>query len=430
MSHVTELLARDSDELTRSELARIDEHLDVCAECRGLRSDLGQIDALLRRREPPVARPSFDELPRAGRSNRFVLAAVGGVTIAAFLVLAPALDATGNRASQSGASPAVSVMTTASPTATALLDATFENPALGYRITLPAAYRRVSSTLVSESSAFLGRDIYTPRSEGAERAACLQDAGDMPGSSDTYYLRVEAYRAPTGTTPTRWAGSSGYNSPRTSIEAVQVGGHAAARLVEDGASRAYVVGVDDRMYVITSAVSPTQLPLDTIAMSLRTGVSAALPAASATPAPADAAAVLARSLAAAFAARDADGVGRLMPTCRFAVTAMLDGQPRGGALNRSVAAFIDALRTRLTSRALTVTVSPEVHVERTAAGERYYVASDWAEPDRTTRIDLYLDAVNGRWAWTSASHHYAQVDLGGGRCIPYRSPWVDEAASC
>jgi len=56
--------------------------------------------------------------------------------------------------------------------------------------------------------------------------------------------------------------------------------------------------------------------------------------------------------------------------------------------------------------------------------DTYTNLTEEKEPDRTVRIDLFLDVRDARWQWVSALHHYSRADLGLQICIPYRSPWV------
>jgi hypothetical protein len=77
-----------------------------------------------------------------------------------------------------------------------------------------------------------------------------------------------------------------------------------------------------------------------------------------------------------------------------------------------------------------VTVDPEVQVRDEGGRERFFVRSEWREPDRMTQIDLYLEEVDGQWRWVAATHHYQRADLVRGICVPYRSPWVSTTGSC
>ena len=160
MSHVRELLARDRDELNVSQRRQVDAHLATCGECRGLQADLAQTDRLLRGREPDVPIPHFDRRPRQpGRATPFVLAAFGALALIAILVLAPVLGAMNERGAgpTPTGSPAPSERASPSPTPSAPAGfATYESPILGYRISLPIAYRRTdlrSSAMRSSSAA-------------------------------------------------------------------------------------------------------------------------------------------------------------------------------------------------------------------------------------------------------------------------------------
>jgi len=149
---------------------------------------------------------------------------------------------------------------------------------------------------------------------------------------------------------------------------------------------------------------------------------------------------LAETLASAFAARDTDAVAGLLPQ-GLSVSAVVEPFQQGDplsegccVLNVGATEFIQRLRDRLASGALTVIVDAQIQTTVEGGRERSFVRSEWREPDRTIRIDLFLDAASGRWSWVSALHRYQRTQLtqdrSGVTCIPYRSPWVSTTASC
>ena len=75
--------------------------------------------------------------------------------------------------------PVPSAAATASPTARAGF-ATYESAILGYRITTPDPYRRLSFVVNSGSAETLGSETYTRRTELEERELCLRSQGGVP----------------------------------------------------------------------------------------------------------------------------------------------------------------------------------------------------------------------------------------------------------
>ena len=314
-----------------------------------------------------------------------------------------------------------------------------ENAILGYRITLPEGYRRYISRLESGQEG-LGVDAYTLRTERQEREQCLRDGGDVgfPRSpDDDPEVVIGVVRNVRGVSAVEWATTAPPGSqPRSThqrVETVTIGGHEAVRLVADNATavtNAFVIRANDRIYDIhLSQGLRSGLPktwLDEIARTFVAVPPTAFPTPTATTPPRVAARNLAEALARAFAARDADAVARLMPACWINVTAQIDGQATGGVLYRSITLFTETLRDRFAKGDLSVTIDPTVQVDR----EELFVRSEWREPDRTTRIDLYLSTRDGRTEWFIARHHYARGDMLPGSCIPYRSPWTSGTGSC
>ncbi len=324
--------------------------------------------------------------------------------------------------------PAVSPTSTVSASASATLRptdslVTYENPFLGYRIALPQTYRRLTARYFAAGSGpggLLGTDAYTLLTEQQEREECLQDQGDLPPPSANLGLFVEAYRVDPTVTAIDWA-----STPRVSgaqplamhrrVQPLAVPGFDAIKLVADDASadtQVVVIHAGDWTHVISPTMWPSPHRLEDIAGTFATIARQPAPTPSPAPAPdvARAAAnALAASLGAAFTARDATAVARLMEECRISVSVspVIDGTVGAGDLS--------------------VTVASNVELD---ANRAYFVRSEWKEPDRTVRIDLVLRPQDGQWRWTEARHYYSRADLGNPPCIPYRSPWVSIGGRC
>jgi hypothetical protein len=348
-----------------------------------------------------------------------VTSAQAPASVRASASVAPSATPTATVAASASAPPAA----VPSARATQVAPGTFENKVLGYRITLPVNYRLARSVVIRGQPELLGLDDFTTTTEAQEKAACMQDRGDIPTASDGEGLGMWAYRNVGGVGPAEWVRSRPESTHRT-IEPATVGGYEAVRLVQQGEVQLFVIRANDRMYVLSPSLWPTQQPLATIAQSFVAIAPAPFPTPTPVPslAPRDAAAAYVRDLAAAFAAKDADAVGRLIGArCWIGVGAVVGGSSTGGALNRSVALFVAGLRDRFAAGDLTVTVDPLVQV-RTDRGGAFFAVSQWKEPDRTVRIDLDLAELDGQWLWIGATHYYPAL-IGRG-CIPYRSPWV------
>jgi len=179
-----------------------------------------------------------------------------------------------------------------------------------------------------------------------------------------------------------------------------------------------------------------------VLLALLAGCSSPLTAASPSPTTAATTAPTPRDLAdaltKAFASKDADAVGRLLPTqSSIGVSAVVEpvqpGDPDRGnccVLNVPVASFINELRGKFASGSLTVVVDPQVQPTPANTAAPFFVSSDWREADRTTRIDLYLRDMGGGWLWTGALHHYPRSASRGTCIIEYRPPWVPTGTTC
>ena len=332
--------------------------------------------------------------------------------------------------------PSVTSAVTASPPGSPKL--TFDNPILGYRIAFPSGYRRSASRIIAGSDEGLGRDDYTPLSEAAARALCLQDSGDIPLDypQRESEVGITVSRNVRHLSLTEWVAtpqSTGAQplSAHQKVERLTIAGLAAVRLVTDNVfaeTTLFVISANDRMYVISPDFwrQPSSLPkgwLDEIANSFVATAPAPFPSASPTTPPLIATRAVADALAGAFAARDADTIARLMPSCRITVFPAVDGASGVGPLNRSTASFVEGLRARFAAGDLTVSVDPTVHVATEFGEVRYWLSSLWREPDMTTRVDLGIAEVDGRWVWSMARHNYTLAEIRAGKCSLSRLPW-------
>ena len=314
-----------------------------------------------------------------------------------------------------------------------------ENPSLGYRIALPNTYRRLPSryfTADNITGGLLGGDAYTLLTEQQEREECLQDLGDLPPRSAALLLLVDAYVVDPAVSASDWAstpripGAQSFALHRR-IVSLTLPGLDAIKLVADNATaetQVVVIHATDRMYMISPTMWPGPHSLEDIAATFTTVARQPIP----TPSPSAAnvaradATALAALLGAAFMARDADAVARVMDACRISVSPVIDGteglpNSGGGGVGRSVALFTQALRARLAAGDLSVAVGSDVELDARGA---YFVRSQWKEPDRALRIDLVMRPIGDVWRWTAARQYFTHADLGSPICIPYRSPWV------
>lgn len=383
------------------------------------------------------------------RSNKLVatlvlVAITVAIAVAAF-VASPRASVPPEPGAVASPTPTATSAPSASQTAAAQLSpsptppGTHENLVLGYRITLPDRYRRGFGVLVTAPGDTLGVDVYTIETEQEGREACRQDAGHTPRLQDLPDIRVAVSRNPRGLSAYEWATTprepGGYVlSTQQKVEPATIGVQEAVRLVEDNvnaSTTAFVVRGANRMYEISATQSSSSLPrtwLDGVARTFVVVAPQPFPSATATVAPQVGAREIAQRLAAAFAAKDADAVARLMPECWISVVYAIDGVvPGQGPLNRSVFLFTPLLHQRFTAGTLSVTVDPALQQRIRGTEVEYFVRSEWREPDRAVRVDLVLGERDGRWMWTSAVHHYTEAQRG---CIEYRSPWVSGTASC
>lgn len=357
-------------------------------------------------------------------SRRIPLTA--GALIAILIGVLVALGAFRTPAPVATPSPSAAISTqsptpvpTVAPSSTA--PGTFENAVLGYRISLPVAYRLVQTSINAGQPEQLGSEFFSTTTLAEARADCLSETGGGLASlgkgepvTVSVIANVRGLSAPT------WATASPYGSLHT-VEAVTVGGYEAARLIQQGKVDTYVISANSRMYVVTHLNAPTSQRLTDIAMSFRAIPPLPFPTAPPPQIARDAASNLGQRLAQAFAAKDATAVAAMMTDCRIAASENVGGRPLGTeGISRPSVAFITALRDRFAKGDLTVIVNPELQVQ--AGTGQFFVRSEWKEPDRTIPMDLFFRELDGRWQWTSAIQYFPA--MAGGGCIPYRTPWV------
>jgi hypothetical protein len=355
---------------------------------------------------------------------RLVFPTIGVLAIVAFaFVTGP----TGRGAAVAAADAPANASSAATGLSSAVV--AHENPVLGYRITLPSAYRRSGTTLAGGQSELLGSDTYTFLTENEEHAPCLQDGGGVPPAAMSAYLHIDVYRNGAAAAALDWA-KSRRATARGTWQPATVDGRDAARFVEDGAASQYVMRANGRIYVLFPTLSGAAHPIDQIAASFQAITPGPLspPATASAQSRRIAARALAEALARAFGARDAEAVARLMPNCWITVWDLVDDAPTGAVLRRSVTLFTDALRDRFATGDLTVSIDPAVQVQLEGGREKYVVRSEWNQRGRTTRVDLFLDEVEGGWHWVAGQLHFARGDLIKG-CLSYGSPW-DSGGTC
>lgn len=412
---------------------------------RPLLSGFGPSSSMGRRASSRVVR--LTRLQVMTSSSRALIAALVAVVVVAS-ACESAVDGPPATPSPTPIASSAAPSATAGPTATNASppNAPYENAILGYRLALPAAYRRSGAIIVTGQEAVLGSDWYTTETEDEARRKCQSDSGDVglgfrspdqdPDVSVAVSRNVLGVSAVEWVTTPRAAGAQPL-STHQKVESVTIAGREAVRLVQDNASAyttAFVVRANDRMYEIGAPFGvSTRLPqtwLDDIAATFVVIQPAAFPSPTATIAPHVAAAALAEQLASAFAGADANAVARLLPSCWLAAWPLVDGQPPGGVLLRSVSLFTQGLRDRFAAGDLFVTIDPAVQVETQRDQVRFYVRSYWKESDGTTQIDLFLRDSGGTWRWSEAVHHYTRAQMQARPVWFCRSPWITGPNRC
>lgn len=310
---------------------------------------------------------------------------------AAALILCVCVSPAAAPSPSSTPSPAASVSAappTASPSPTSTPSAgVFTNFVLGYRLDLPAPWRR-SSCLSSQDQTKL------PAGDGFVRVLEADERG-----TDTGYpfdvLQVQVHPNPDRLTPERWlatgviGGTAGQTTEPTTLD-----GHDAVLVrPAPGLALAYLVPVADRIYLIglqNSYNDTSSVPvMDRIARSfhLLTDQERSA-AASPAPVPPRSAEALADTLADGFARRDPDLLGTVIAPCMAAALEQAGGTftPRG--------AFVEDLRKSFAA-GLTVTVQRRP-IQKDGTGT--FLRATWNAAAEQQR-DLYLQQTGDVWNW-------------------------------
>ncbi len=281
-------------------------------------------------------------------------------------------------------SPSPSASPSPSPTATA---GVFTNFVLGYRIDLPASWRR-SSCLSSEDQTKL------PANDGFVRVAPEDERGtDVGNVFDVVQVHVEPN--PNRFPPERWLATGVIGGTANQItEPATIDGRSALLLRQGpGLALAFLVPVADRMYVVgyqNSYNDASSAPvMERMVRSFHLLTDQEL---SAAPPPAS---ILARSpeavadtLADGFVRRDADLLGTVMAGCMAAAL-----EQAGGTFTPRVA-FLEDLRKAFAG-GLTVTVQRRP-IESDATGT--FLRATWNAAVEQRR-DLYLRRDGEVWSW-------------------------------
>jgi hypothetical protein len=266
----------------------------------------------------------------------------------------------------------------------------YTNFVLGYRIDLPASWRR-SACLSSQDQTQL------PSGDGFVRISEQDERGTDTGYVfDVVQVRVEPN--PDRLTPERWvaAGKIGSTQGQTAETATLDG--RSALLVHPTAFGAlsYVFGVADRMFIIgyqnaynDSSGAPTMEGIVRSFHLLTAQERSVAPSPAAIP-PRSAESV-ADTLADGFAGTDSDLLATVMEPCMAAAIEQAGGTftPRGAFVSQLRDAFAAGLRVTVQRRPL----------ESDTTGA--FVKATWTQPSKPTeRRDLYLRRNGDVWSWS------------------------------
>lgn len=320
----------------------------------------------------------------------------------------PTPTTTASTSPTQSASPSASPSRSASPSAAA---GAFENAQLGYRVTLPPPWRHSDclSTVIANNPVNLGQDLFTVLTEQQEYAS--PPSGTNPGAAWQWATDVAVDGNPDRLSAMDWVqqGRAG-GAVGQRVEPTTIAGEPAVKVT--GGARfalAYYVPGNGRMYAIgyTGGAEPkpagsSEQSFETIARSLM--FVAPKPIAGATPAsaqPPAAATALADALAAAFASRDADAIGRLVTPKCWLNTGYY--QSEGVAVTRE--ALVNALRDDF-AKGLRVTVEPRPVFREPPTPGAYWIWSTWRRPGQPDQnVQLTLGEIDGRWYWAGALYN-------------------------
>jgi hypothetical protein len=279
----------------------------------------------------------------------------------------------------------------------------YESSALSYHIQLPIGFRRSDCLSAWRSrGATLGVDVFTPLTPDEERAKERgHTGGGYPAAGRTFSVIV--FNAD-GRSALEWARELGSFGGEERHSSAVVSAYEAVRTAVRGEARLYVVRVEGLIYLISLPPGDPVLPsgfLDSVASTFRARPARPTPTPTPPPAitpagPYDAAAKLAAALEAGDVGRLA---GVITPRCWLE-----EWLPNAGTTGRAVDPYLAELAKRFAGGDLRVRVDPAVQVatEDGPGGLRFFVRSDWTEAARTTRIDLFLREIDGRWYWSGA----------------------------
>ncbi len=203
-----------------------------------------------------------------------------GLSIATLAIVVPLGAALGARLvspASAGGNPAAQSRPASNDTLAIPVVVVQENPALGYRISLPEGYRRSRSLVMPAGQEAVGHDAYVNRSVSKELELCLRAAqSDVQSSEREADFRIEVYRDLRGISAADWIRTMNLTIAHTSIESILVAGYEAARVVDgsSGDTAFFVIRANQHVYVLTQELraQPSNLPkgwLDSIAASFR-----------------------------------------------------------------------------------------------------------------------------------------------------------------
>jgi len=297
------------------------------------------------------------------------------------------------------------VATTPAPSPTATR---YANPALGYSVTLPPAWR-VSECLsgLTREGTHLGQDVLTTRTAAEEHDL---GAGGDTGSTGAVTWTITIGVMTSSLSPTEYATASG-GTIGEKLEPTTIDARPAVRRVDGvGTTQTYYVANAGRMYVM--GLSPgfearpplmTDAALDTVARSMSFVTPSARPTPTPVPTLSPAVETLVDAVAAAFAASDADRLRELMPPkCWFTSAGY-----RSSGVSISREKMAELLRSSFAQgRKVTVEARP-IKMDAPFLKGPFWVWSTWSSynspsfvPESSTQ--LVFDQIDGRWYWTGA----------------------------
>jgi hypothetical protein len=282
------------------------------------------------------------------------------------------------------ASPSPTASPSPSPTETS---GVYTNFVIGYRIDLPAPWRRSACLSTQDQTQLPSGDGFVRVPEQEERGTDVGYVFDV--------VQVHVERNPDRLTPERWlaTGIIGGSANQTT-EPATLDGHSALLLRHGpGLTLAYLLGVADRMFVIgyqnTANDTSNVAAMDRMVRSfhlLTDQERAGAP--SPTAVPARSAEAVADILAEGFTQLNADLLATVMAPCVSAALEQAGGTftPRGAFVEELRKAFAGGLRVTVQRRP----------IESDATGT--FVRATWNAAVEQQR-DLYLRRDGDTWSW-------------------------------